>query len=139
MTLTSTVDKAQPGIKALPSRRYGAWTLQGIVAAVFFVAGEAKLAGVPFMVQLFDQIGLGQWLRLTTGSVEVIGALVLMVPGLAPLGGLWLGGTMMGAIVTHLLILHTNPAAAIVLGLANAGIVYLRREELADLIKSITG
>jgi putative oxidoreductase len=113
-----------------PTRRIGAWTLQGIVAAAFLAAGLAKLAGAPFMVGLFEQIGLGQWFRIVTGVVEVAGAVALLVPGLASIGGLWLGGTMVGAVATHLFVLHTSPVPAVVLGLLNAVIVYLRRDEL---------
>ena len=119
---------------AKPNRRLGAWALQGIVAAAFLAAGGAKLAGVPFMVQLFEQVGLGQWFRIVTGVVEIIGALALLYPGLASIGGLWLGGTMVGAVATHLLILHSSPAAAVVLGALNAAIVYLRRDELRAFI-----
>jgi putative oxidoreductase len=112
------------------SRRIGVWALQGIVAAAFFAAGAAKLAGVPFMVQLFDQIGIGQWFRIVTGVVEIIGAFALIYPGLAAVGGLWLGATMIGAVATHLLILHSDPLPAVILGALNAAIVYLRRDEL---------
>jgi putative oxidoreductase len=114
-------------------RRLGAWTLQAIVAAAFFAAGGAKLAGVPFMVQLFAQIGIGQWFRVVTGVVEIIGAFALVYPGLASIGGLWLGGTMIGAVATHLLILHTSPVPAVILGSLNAVIVYLRRDEFQAL------
>ena len=114
-------------------RRIGAWALQAIVAAAFFAAGAAKLAGVPFMVQIFAQIGIGQWFRIVTGVVEIIGAFALVYPGLASIGGLWLGGTMVGAVATHLLILHSSPLAAVVLGTLNAVIVYLRRDELVAL------
>src|ERR1700691_626843 len=72
-----------------PARRIGAWTVQGIVAAAFLAAGFANLAGVPFMVELFEQIGLGQWFRVATGVVEVTGAVALLVPGLASVGALW--------------------------------------------------
>jgi putative oxidoreductase len=48
------------------ARRLGAWALQVVVAATFFAAGAAKLAGVPFMIQSFDQIGIGQWFRIVT-------------------------------------------------------------------------
>ena len=65
--------------------------MQGIVAAAFLAAGSAKLAGVPYMVGLFEQIGLGQWFRVVTGVVEVTGAVALVVPGLASIGALWLG------------------------------------------------
>src|SRR6202047_5570789 len=86
-----------------PTRRIGAWALQGIIAAAFLAAGAAKLAGVPYMVELFGQIGLGQWFRVLTGVVEVTGAVALLVPGLASIGALWLGATMVGAGATPLL------------------------------------
>ena len=122
-----------------PTRRIGAWTLQGIVAAAFLAAGLAKLAGAPFMVGIFEQIGLGQWFRIVTGVVEVTGAVALLVPGFASIGALWLGGTMVFAVATHLFVLHSSPAAAIVLGLLNAVIVYLRRDELVALLRRING
>jgi putative oxidoreductase len=115
-------------------RRIAVLLLQVLVAAAFFAAGGAKLAGAPFMVQLFAQIGLGQWFRYLTGAVEILGAFALLTPRLASIGGLWLGATMLGAVVSHLFVLHTNPAPAIVLGLLNLLIVYLRRDELASLV-----
>jgi uncharacterized membrane protein YphA (DoxX/SURF4 family) len=122
-----------------PTRRIGAWTLQVILAAAFLAAGSAKLAGVPYMVELFDQIGLGQWFRLATGIVEVTGAIALVFPGLASIGALWLGSTMVFAVATHVFILHTSPAPAIVLGVLNALVVYLRRDELVALLHRIKG
>jgi len=124
---------------ARPSRRIGAWSLQGVLAAAFLAAGVAKLTGVPFMVDLFAQIGIGQWFRFMTGAVEVAGAVALLVPGLASIAGLWLGGTMVGATLAHLFVLHTNPGPAMVLGVLNAIVVYLRRDELADLIERVKG
>lgn len=70
--------------------RIGTWTLQAVVAAVFFAAGVTKLAAVPFEVQAFAQIGLGQWLRVVTGVVQIVGAVALVYPRLASIGGLWL-------------------------------------------------
>ena len=122
-----------------PSRRIGAWMLQGIIAAAFLAAGAAKLAGVPFMVDLFAQIGIGQWFRVVTGVVEVVGAVALLFPGLASIGALWLGGTMVGAVATHLFVLHTSPVPAIVLGVLNALVVYLRRDELVALLHRVKG
>ena len=122
-----------------PSRRIGAWTLQGILAAAFLAAGVAKLTGAPFMVDLFSQIGLGQSFRIVTGAVEVAGAIALLVPGLASFAGLWLGATMVGAVATHLAILHTSPAPAVILGLLNALVVYLRRDELNAFLQRVNG
>jgi len=109
-----------------------------VVALAFFAAGSAKLAGVTYMVQLFSQIGIGQWFRIVTGLVEVAGAIALISPRLVPLGGLWLAATMLVATLTHLFVLHTNPIPAIVLGLLNVVIVYLRRDELASMVRSVT-
>src|SRR5260370_38093095 len=111
-------------IQSSPTRRIGAWTLQGIPAAAFLAAGFAKLAGVPFMVDLFEQIGLGQWFRVATGVVEVTGAIALLVPGLASVGALWLGFTMVSAMATHVFVLPTTPVPAIVLGVPNPVVVY---------------
>src|ERR1700753_3544037 len=128
MSVTSITSASAP-------RRIGTWILQGVVATAFLAAGTAKLVGVAYMVQLFDQIGIGQWFRYVTGAVEVVGALALIAPGLVWLGGLWLGGTMFFAVLTHVFVLHTSPVPAIVLGVLNALIVYLRRDELASFAK----
>jgi putative oxidoreductase len=117
------------------SRHIGAWVLQGIVAAAFLAAAAAKLTGATYMVQLFEQIGAGQWFRYVTGFVELTGALALIFPRMASLGGLWLGVTMIFAVLTHLFVLHTSPIPAIALGLLSATIVYLRRDELAAVIR----
>jgi len=127
MNVTSFV-----GMRGFP-RRLGAWALQVVVAAAFFAAGAAKLAGVPFMNQIFDQIGVGQWFRIVTGVVEIVGAFALVYPGMAAIGGLWLGFTMVCAVATHVFVLHSSPAPAAVLLALNALIVYLRRDELVTL------
>ena len=79
----------------------GAWVLQGLLAAAFLAAGGAKLAGVPMMVQIFDQIGMG------------------------------LGATMFFAVLTHFLVLHTSATPAVILLALNALVVWLRRDQLA--------
>jgi putative oxidoreductase len=71
--------------------------------------------------------------------VEVTGAVALLVPSLASIGALWLGATMVGAVTTHLFVLHTSPVPAIVLGLLNAVVVYLRRDELVALLHRVKG
>jgi uncharacterized membrane protein YphA (DoxX/SURF4 family) len=110
-----------------------AWVIQGLLAAAFLAAAGAKLAGVPMMVATFGQIGLGQWFRYLTAIVEILGAIALLTPGFAALGGLWLGFTMFVAILTHLFVLHSNPGGAVVLLALCAVLVWLRRGQLAAL------
>ena len=115
-------------------RVVGAWIVQGLLAAAFLAAGGAKLAGVPMMVQIFDQIGMGQWFRIVTGLVEVIGAVALVVPGFAALGAAWLGATMFFAVLTHLFVLHSSAMPALVLLTLNVLVAWLRRDQLAAVL-----
>ncbi len=46
---------------------------------------------------------------------------------------------MFCAVVANLAVLHTGPAPAIVLGLLNALIVYLRRNELTSIARTLLG
>lgn len=82
------------------------------------------------MVQVFDQIGAGQWFRIVTAIVELAGAIALLVPGLAGLGALWLGATMFFATLTHLAILHTSAMPAMVLFVLTLFLAWLRRDQL---------
>src|SRR5260370_41318024 len=93
----------------------GSWVLQGLLAAAFLAAGGAKLLGAAMMVQIFDQIGMGQWFRAVTGLVEVAGAVALLVPGLAALGAAWLGATMFLPVLPHPFILQSSPRPALIL------------------------
>lgn len=107
------------------------WILQIVLAAAFLGAAFAKLSGATMMVQIFDQIGFGQWFRIVTGVVEILGAVALLTPRYAVLGAIWLGITMVFAIFAHVIFLHSNPAAAIVFLLIASGIAWIRRAGLA--------
>jgi putative oxidoreductase len=107
--------------------------IQGILAAAFIAAATTKLIGVPMMIQVFDAIGLGQWFRIVTALVEIGGAAVLLTPGFAAFGALWLAVTMFFATLTHLFILHTSAAPAFLLLALNLVVVWLRREQLERL------
>ena len=109
---------------------YVLWFAQIAAAGMFFVAGGSKLAGVPAMVQLFDAIGIGQWFRYLTGTIEVVSAILLLMPSLAIFGALALTATMVGAIFTHLFIVGGNPGVPIVLLATTTAIAWARRSEL---------
>jgi putative oxidoreductase len=105
------------------------WVGQFVVAAAFLMAGGSKFAGVPAMVALFNAIGIGQWLRYVTATIEVGSAIALLVPSLAPYGAVALAATMTGAVFTHLFIVGGSPLPALVLGAASAAIAWVRRDQ----------
>ena len=107
------------------------WTLQILVAAAFLAAGGAKLAGVPPLPALFDQIGIGQWFRYVTGVVEITGAVLILVPKAAIFGAALLACTMACAVFTHLAVVGGNPVPAIVLLVLSSLVLWLRRGEVS--------
>ena len=84
-----------------------------VLAAVFFIVGGAKLIGRADMVALFQDIGVGQWLRYLTGTLEVVGAALLLAPLLSAASALVLGGVMIVATLIELFVLHRPPVAAL--------------------------
>ena len=134
-TIRTTTDRfatATPG-KAL---NIALWTLQVLVALAFVAAGSGKLLGSADMIALFDAVGIGQWFRYVTGSLEVLGALLLVVPGKTALGAVLLACVMAGAVVAHLTILHTAATAPLVLFALAAIIAWGRRSQLAGFLGS---
>jgi len=112
------------------------WTLQVLVALAFVAAGSGKLLGSPDMIALFGVVGIGQWFRYVTGSLEVLGALLLIVPGTTAFGAVLIACVLAGAVVTHLTVLHTAPTAPLVLFALTALIAFGRRSQLVNLLRS---
>src|SRR6516162_2787699 len=104
------------------------WCLQVLVALAFLAAGAARLSGQPMMVEVFDKIGVGQWFRYVTGGIEITSAVLLLVPGLIPVGAGLLVCTMIGAVIAHLTILGGTPLPPAVLGVLAAVILWGRFE-----------
>src|SRR5688572_27381852 len=104
-TTSRALATATPG-KAL---NIALWTLQGLVALAFIAAGAGKLLGTPDMVAVFDAVAIGQWFRYVTGSLEVLGAVLLIIPGMAAFGAVLLACIMAGAVVAHLTVLAAPP------------------------------
>jgi uncharacterized membrane protein YphA (DoxX/SURF4 family) len=103
------------------------WGIRIVLALAFGAAGLAKLAGAPQMIQVFEAIGVGQWFRYVTGTVELVGVVLLLVPATGFLGGLLLTVTMICAVATHLIVIGGNPAPAIILGGLSAFVTWRLR------------
>lgn len=110
------------------------WVLQIGAAAMFLMAGFSKLSGAPQMIGLFNAIGLGQWFRYLTGAMEVIGALMLLIPRLSGAGALLLVFVMIGAVITHLFVIGGSPFMAIVLLVVSIIIAWGRRDRTLSLL-----
>lgn len=85
--------------------------LRGILALLFLGSGASKLhSNAFFWIVLFDKIGIGQWFRYFTGGLEVVCAILLLIPRTSAIAAALLAFTMLGAMVTHLFILRDGYA-----------------------------
>jgi putative oxidoreductase len=96
------------------------WVLQLLLAFMFFGGGASKLSGAPEMVEMFTAIGVGQWLRYVVGTLEIAGAIGLLIPRLSRWAALGLVTLMVGATLTNLFILNVNSVVSIVFLLVSA-------------------
>ncbi len=73
-----------------------------LLGLAFLGAGGSKLAGAQMHVENFARWGYPAWFQYVTGLVEVVGALMTLVPATRFYGAVLLVCTMAGAVVTHL-------------------------------------
>jgi putative oxidoreductase len=117
-------------------RKIGLWALRIAVAGLFLFAGYMKLTGQPMMVQEFETVGLGQWFRYATGVIEVIGAIMVLIPTVSALGGCLLLLVDVGAFVAQVAVIHMDWIHTIAIGIVIGLLIYLQRRQLRDLRSS---
>jgi putative oxidoreductase len=115
----------------------GLWVVRGLLALAFAGAGGAKLYGVPMLVEEFQHIGAGQWFRYLTGTLELLGAILILAPSLVAFGALLLICIMIGATFTHLFVIGGSPVPALVLLALSAIVAYAKRDQIASLVKTL--
>jgi putative oxidoreductase len=107
-----------------------AWIAQALLGLVIAGGGVAKLAGDAAMVEMFDDIGAGQWLRILVGVCEVAGGLGLLVPRVRALAALGLVVLLLGAVVANVAFLDTSSLLPLGLAVVALAILWMRRAEL---------
>jgi hypothetical protein len=137
MHTTETMSDIQPARVATRNRALtiALWVLQILLALQFAGGGWLKLSGAPVMVDMFADIGAGQWLRFVVGTLEIAGAVGLLIPRIAGLAALGLACLMVGATMTNLLILKVDSWVAIALLVVTALVAWGRWTETRQIIK----
>jgi hypothetical protein len=125
-------------MKGSTVRKGTMWSIQILLAMVFISVGMAKLTGVEAMVQMFRQIGLGQWFRYFTGIVELASGLLMFSAVYAPVGATLLVCTMIGAVLTHLFLIGGSAMPAFLLGALSGILLILKRNEMRQLQSEVT-
>jgi uncharacterized membrane protein len=107
-----------------------AWVLQVGLALAIAPGGLLKLIGDPAMVDLFADIGAGQWMRYLVGICELAGGIGLLVPKVRALAAVGLFLLLVGATIINLFVIDETILVSGILAVVALVIVYLRRSEL---------
>ena len=110
------------------AKEIAAWLLALWLCYVFFRAGIAKFDDASGWSRAFRGWGFSVWFRVLIGVLEVIGALLLLVPRTVVYGTITIGVVMIGAAITQLLQHRPHPAAYVMLALATVLLVLRRKD-----------
>jgi putative oxidoreductase len=101
------------------------WIGQLTVAGILLQTLFFKFTGAEESVYIFRTVGAEPWGRIGSGIVELVAALLLLVPLTAPLGAMLTMAVMVGAIASHLLFLgiQVKGDGGLLFGLAVAAFV----------------
>jgi uncharacterized membrane protein YphA (DoxX/SURF4 family) len=113
---------------AEPPNRVGDWAVRLAVALAYLSFGFEKFpsGADAHWVQFFREVGMGDWFRYFTGGVEVLGALLVLIPRTALAGLCMLAVTMAGAVIIVAFVLH-HPGQSVFPGaflVALAGVAF---------------
>jgi uncharacterized membrane protein YphA (DoxX/SURF4 family) len=78
------------------------WILRIAAAAILLQTLYFKFTGQPESVYIFTQLGAEPWGRIGSGVVELIAAILLLIPAYTWIGAGLAMGTMAGAILSHI-------------------------------------
>jgi len=114
------------------------WGLRLTAAGILLQTLFFKFTGSPESVYIFTRVGAEPWGRIGSGVVELVAAILLLLPATAPLGGLIGIGVMAGAIGSHLTVLGIEVqgdrgllfALALYVLLASLSVLVMHRADL---------
>ncbi len=81
------------------------WVLRLVAAGILLQTLFFKFTAAPESVYIFTQVGAEPWGRIGSGVIELVAAILILVPRTTWLGSLIALGLMAGAILSHLTVL----------------------------------
>ena len=125
-------------MKVLNAAVVSSWVLQLVVAAILLQTLFFKFTGAPESVYIFSTLGAEPWGRIGSGVVELVAAILVLVPATTTIGAALAMGVMAGAIISHLTVLGLEVRGdggllfglALTVFVASGVILLLRRGEI---------
>jgi putative oxidoreductase len=85
--------------------KFFSWILRLVAAVILLQTLFFKFTGAEESVYIFSTVGVEPWGRYGSGIVELIAAVLLLVPSTAAYGAILTVGVASGAILSHLTLL----------------------------------
>ena len=125
-------------MKALNAATVASWVLQLVVAGILLQTLFFKFTGAAESVYIFSTLGAEPWGRIGSGVVELIAAILLLVPATTTVGAALALAVITGAIFSHLTVLGIDVqgdggllfSLAVTVFVASGLILLLRRAEI---------
>ena len=120
------------------------WILRIAVAVILLQTLYFKFTAAEESIYIFNALGVEPYGRIATGILELITAILILMPRTVLLGALLGSGIMVGAILSHLFVLGievqgdggTLFALANIILLSCLSLIFLNRDKLPNLLKS---
>ena len=119
------------------------WIIKLIAVVILVQTLYFKFTGAEESVYIFSTLGVEPYGRIGSGVIELIASLLILIPRTTLHGALLGFGTMLGAIVSHLLILGievkndggTLFILAIITFLCCLVLIYNQKHKIPDLLR----
>lgn len=123
------------------------WSLRIIAAIILLQTLFFKFSAHPESVALFTKLGVEPWGRIATGVIELITAILLILPATKAFGALSAVGVMLGAIASHLFVVGIESAndggqlfyLALLVLACSLVVLWLHRSELFIFYRKFSG
>lgn len=119
------------------------WIIRIVAAVILLQTLYFKFSGAEESVYIFSTLGIEPYGRIGSGIVELIAAILILIPRTTLIGALIGLGVIMGAIFSHLFVLGIEVQndggelfiLAIITFLCCALLVFQNRNRISDLLK----
>ncbi|WP_395627447.1 DoxX family protein [Daejeonella sp.] len=128
------------------SKNIISWVLRLTAALILFQTLYFKFTAHPDSVHIFSALGVEPWGRIGLGIIELITAILILIPKTKVIGMATSLGIITGAVLSHLLVLGINVSndggglftLAIIVFIVSTIFLLMHKSELLSLIKKIT-
>lgn len=123
------------------------WLLRLLAAGILLQTLYFKFTGAPESVYIFSTLGVEPWGRLASGALELVAAILLLVPTTVAKGAVLSLGVISGALLAHIFVLGVEVQGdggllcllAIVVFLCSAALAWMHRNELRAWMEMLRG